>query len=64
MRYESEKSEIARLRREQAQARQDEIFGGLSPAERYAYERTRDHIHELERRVSEMDSEIDSRRRA
>ena len=64
MKCESEKSEIVRLRWEQAQTRQDEIFGGLSATERYAYERKRDRILELERRLSEADSEIDTRRRA
>jgi len=62
--YESEKSEIVRLRREQAQTRRDEIFGGLSTAERDAYERKQERIRELERNLADMDSEIDSRRRA
>jgi hypothetical protein len=64
VRYESEKTEIVRLRREQSKTRQDEVFGGLSVTERDLYERRRERIGELERGLSEMDSEIDTRRRA
>lgn len=56
VRYESEKTEIVRLRREQSKTRQDEVFGGLSATERDLYERRRERIRELERRVSVMDT--------
>ena len=56
VRYESEKTEIVRLRREQSKTRQDEGFGGLSVTERCLYERRRERIRELERRLSVMDT--------
>ena len=40
--------ELKRLRAEQGKTRRDEVFGGLSPAERAAYNRTTKRIHELE----------------
>ena len=49
MRYETPKSELILLQREQSKTRQDEVFGGLSPEERAAYEIKEDRIHELER---------------
>jgi hypothetical protein len=55
LKYESEKAEIVRLRKEQAKTRQDEVFGGLSAAEREAYERKQERIHELESRLSPVD---------
>jgi len=51
MQYETPESELTRLRGEQSKFREDWVFGGLSPAERAAYEENRDRIHELERRV-------------
>jgi hypothetical protein len=40
--------ELTRLRKEQNKARQDEVFGGLSPAERAEYNGKAERIHELE----------------
>jgi len=48
MRDENPHSELARLRREQIKTRQDEVFGGLSHAERAEYNRKAKRIHELE----------------
>jgi hypothetical protein len=48
MRDETLKSELIRLRKEQSKTRRDEVFGGLSPSERAAYESKEDRIHELE----------------
>ena len=45
---ESPEAEMLRLRREQAKARRDEIFGGLTPEERAAYEVRRKRLHDLE----------------
>lgn len=39
--------ELNRLRRELGKARQDEVFGGLSPAERSEYNRKAERLHEL-----------------
>jgi hypothetical protein len=52
MQYETPESELTRLRGEQSKFRQAWVFGGLSPAERAAYEKNKDRIHELERRVT------------
>jgi hypothetical protein len=40
--------ELIRLRKEQNKARHDEVFGGMSPAERAAYNRKSGRIHELQ----------------
>jgi hypothetical protein len=48
MNTETPQFELARLEREQHRARQDEVFGGLSSAERSAYNSRQDRIHELE----------------
>ena len=40
--------ELSRLRKEQSKARQNEVFGGLSPAERADYNRNAKRIDELE----------------
>jgi hypothetical protein len=48
MRTESLQSELARLQKEQAKTREDEVFGGLSPAERSAYDCKQARIEELE----------------
>jgi hypothetical protein len=40
--------ELASLRNQQSKARHDEVFGGLSPAERLAYDRRQNRINELE----------------
>jgi len=50
MSVESEETEIKRLRREQAKVRRDEVFGGLSPDERAAYEIRERRLRELQRR--------------
>jgi hypothetical protein len=42
------KSELARLRTEQYKTRQDEVFGGLSHAERAEYDSRKERIHDLE----------------
>jgi len=57
MRTETLQSELARLQKEQAKTRQDEVFGGLSPAERSAYDRKQSRIHELEDRLYDSDQE-------
>ena len=41
-------SELTRLRKQQAKARQDEIFGGFSRAERAEYDARANRIHEVE----------------
>ncbi len=51
--------ELERLRTQQAEARADEVFGGLSLAERAAYDLRRDRIIELERDLSELSEESD-----
>lgn len=53
MRNETLKSELLRLREEQSKTRQDEVFGGLSAAERSAYDIKADRIHKLERGAAE-----------
>ena len=53
MRSESPQLELERLRRYQAKARADEVFGGLSTQERSAYDLRQDRIHELEHDLSE-----------
>jgi hypothetical protein len=42
------KSELARLRAKQWQARQDEVYGGFSESERAEYNRRAARIHELD----------------
>ena len=51
MQSESSQVELDRLRREQSQTRQNEVFGGLSTEERVDYEIKADRIQELERKV-------------
>ena len=48
MAKEKPESELKRLRDEQYKTRQDEVFGGLSPAERTEYNRKRKRINDLE----------------
>lgn len=48
MPHESSQAELARLLKEQAKTRQDEVFGGLSPVERAEYNRKVKRINELE----------------
>jgi hypothetical protein len=54
MQYETPESELARLRGEQSKLRQDWVFGGLSAAERAAYEKNKERIHDLEQRVAHV----------
>jgi hypothetical protein len=51
MQSESNQTELARLRREQSQTRQEEVFGGLSLEERVEYELKGDRIRQLEREL-------------
>jgi hypothetical protein len=53
---ETEHAELTRLRSEQAITRKDAVFGGLSAAERAAYDRKQDRIYALEERLSEPDN--------
>jgi hypothetical protein len=48
--------ELEHLRKQQAQARAEEVFGGLSPTERAAYDLRRDRILELEHDLSEPEA--------
>jgi hypothetical protein len=48
MGHETPQFELARLRKEQNKARQDEVFGGLTPAERTEYDERKKRINELE----------------
>jgi hypothetical protein len=48
---ETEQTELSRLRKEQAKTRHDEVFGGLTPEERSAYDFKQVRICELERRL-------------
>lgn len=48
MAKEKPESELKRLRTEQSKVRQDEVFGGLSPAERAVYNAKADRINQLE----------------
>jgi protein subunit release factor B len=47
MRNETPFSELIRLRKEQTKAREDEVFVGLSPAERSQYDQRTKRINEL-----------------
>jgi hypothetical protein len=59
MMTEAPQLELEHLRQQQAQVRADEVFGGLSPTERTAYDRRRDRILELEHNLSEPREEPD-----
>ena len=48
---EKREAELKRLLKEQHKARQDEVFGGFSPAERAEYEGKADRIHALESEI-------------
>jgi hypothetical protein len=48
---EKPEAELKRLLKEQHKARQDEVFGGLSPAERAEYEGKANRIHALESEI-------------
>jgi hypothetical protein len=49
--------ELDRLRKQQAQTRADEVFGGLSPKEKAAYDVRQDRIHRLEHDLSTRSEE-------
>jgi len=51
MAKEKPESELKRLLKEQDKARQDEVFGGLLPAERSEYEGKAERIHALESEI-------------
>jgi hypothetical protein len=51
MAVEKRESELMRLRAEQYKTLQDEIYGGLSPAEQAEYRRRADRIRELEGKI-------------
>ena len=48
--------ELERLRKQQAEARADEVFGGLTPAELAVYDRRQGRIRELEHDLSEPEA--------
>jgi hypothetical protein len=48
---ENRQSELTRLRNEQFKTLHDEVFGGLSPAERAEYEQKAKRIHKLEAEI-------------
>jgi hypothetical protein len=62
MRSETHKFELERLRRQQAKTRADEVFGGLSWAERAAYDLRQCRIRELEHDLSERSGEEEPQR--
>jgi hypothetical protein len=49
--------ELDGLRKQQSKARHDEVFGGLSPAERLAYDHRQNRIHKLEFDLAEQSDE-------
>ena len=51
MAREKHESELKRLRTEQNKTRQDEVFGGLSPAERARYDGKSERIRKLESEI-------------
>jgi hypothetical protein len=51
MANQSLQSELTRLRKQQAKARQDEVFGGFSLAERVEYDARAHRIHDVETEI-------------
>jgi hypothetical protein len=51
MAMEKHQSKLDRLRQEQNKTRQDEVFGGLSRAERARYDIKSERIHKLESEI-------------
>jgi hypothetical protein len=51
MAKEEPQSELTRLLREQEKTRRDEVFGGLTPAERAEYKRKAERIQKLESEI-------------
>jgi hypothetical protein len=64
MAKETPELEIKRLLTEQTKTRQDEVFGGLSPAERAAYNEKTKRINELEIELAALAAAKKSRRQA
>ena len=62
MSNESPQAEMLRLRQEQAQARRNEIFGGLTSEERAAYEIKQKRLRELEHQLFNL-NECSTRRK-
>ena len=56
MALENPQSELARLRKRQRQARQDEVFGGFSKSERAEYDRRAERINELDAQLQTLAS--------
>lgn len=50
--------QLERLRKQQAKARADEVFGGLTTAERAGYDRRQHRIRELEHDLSEPEASV------
>lgn len=61
---ENPESELTRLRKEQRKTLQDEVFGGLSPAETAAYNARADRIHALENEIQSSAAAADRRRQS
>jgi len=57
---EAEKAGLLRLRTEQAKTLRDERFGGLSPAERSAYQSKQIRVRELENHLAMSSRNCDS----
>jgi hypothetical protein len=53
---ESPKSELARLRKRQRQAREDEVYGGFSKSERAEYDSRAERINELDAQLQTLAS--------
>jgi hypothetical protein len=49
MEYETPHDELVRLRKAQTKARQNEVYGGMSPVEKAEYYSRADRIRELEK---------------
>jgi hypothetical protein len=49
MEDETPQNELVRLRKEQSETRQNEVYGGLSPTEMAEYDSKADRIHKLEK---------------
>ena len=60
MSNESPEAEMLRLRQEQAQARRNEIFGGLTCEERAAYESKQKRLRELEHQLFNLNRLLDA----
>lgn len=54
MNVEMPQVELKRLQREQLKARQDEVFGGFSLAERSAYDKKQSRIEDLQHHLDDI----------